>query len=70
MEYLQVLQTCRELDDQVIEAGLKQLIAQEGPLSLERVRDAVGMQRPVSDLKPFVADLSMYDQYCREVCGE
>jgi len=70
VEYLQVLQTCRELDDQVIEAGLKQLIAEEGPLSLERVRDAVGMQRPVSDLKPFVADLSMYDQYCREVCGE
>lgn len=70
VEYLQFLSLCRGFDDGCIERSVSVLLEQPGPVTLERLRDAMGIrpERPV--VEPFVPDLKGYDRFVKGVyCG-
>lgn len=68
VEYLQFLSLCRDLDDGHIELSISALLDQPEPVTLERLRDALGIKpdRPV--VAAFEPDLSGYDRFVKEVC--
>lgn len=70
VEYLQFLSLSRELDDQHIEASLTALLDQHDPVTLERLRDALGIRPELPMIAAFEPDLSSYDRFVKEVqCG-
>lgn len=70
VEYLQFLSLSRELNDRYIEGSVSVLLERPEPVTLERLRDALGIkpERPV--VEAFEPDLSGYDRFVKEVqCG-
>ena len=70
VEYLQFLSLSRELDDGHIEGAVAALLSRTEPVTLEGLRDALGIkpERPV--VAAFEPDLSGYDRFVKEVqCG-
>lgn len=70
VEYLQFLSLCREFDNESIEMSVSGLLGQTGPVTLEGLRDALGIRPERPMIAPFEPDLSGYDSLMKEVCGE
>lgn len=68
VEYLQFLSLSDELDDQHIETSVSALLDQPDPVTLEGLRNALGItpERPL--VAAFEPDLSVYDCLIKEVC--
>jgi hypothetical protein len=61
---------CRDSEDLVIERAVAGLLKSAEPVTLESLRDAVGIKPREVELQAFEPDLSGYDFFCQEVsCG-
>jgi hypothetical protein len=68
--YLQALSMCRDFEDSVIEEAVAGLLKNSARVTLEMLRDAVGIESREVGLLAFEPDLSRYDSFCQEVfCG-
>lgn len=70
VEYLQFLSLCRDLDDDHIDASVSGLLQKGQAVTLESLRESLGIksERPV--IEAFEPDLSGYDRFVTEVqCG-
>jgi transposase len=68
--YLQALSMCRDFDNSAIEGAVGRLLKTTERVTLEGLRDAVGITPREVTLQAFEPDLSGYDSFCQEVsCG-
>ena len=65
--YLQFLSMCRELDNESIETSVSVLLKQSEPVTLEGLREALGITPSRPEIQAFEPDLSGYDSFCQEV---
>lgn len=67
LEYLQILQHCRDLDDGVLAARLQALAEVHEVVRLDMLCEAPGAWPEGTKLPPLNPDLSGYDRFCEEV---